>query len=133
MAERQPCIIRIRRHFAEKGGKHYYHHADVIATSSADAMRAAVEGRVKNWRHIDSFLVGETEGFLYYEVLYKVDGPPSRWAATPHPEDPSHRWYRGTKEIATPASEGQRAEVLYHPKVRNLVLEAKLKRAQATC
>lgn len=43
-------IVRIRRSYGNKGGSNYYHHADVICQSKKEALEAAKEGRIKNWR-----------------------------------------------------------------------------------
>lgn len=66
------AIYRIRRYSATKGGRHYYHHADVIAKHWASALKAAKEGRVHNWRWIDSFDQANST-YEYYELLYRVD------------------------------------------------------------
>jgi hypothetical protein len=48
-------IVRIRRISGYAGGSNYYHHADIICRSVAEALLAAKEKRVQNWRMIDIF------------------------------------------------------------------------------
>ena len=72
-------IYRIRRHSGHKGGTNFYYHADVIARSKKSALKAAQEGRVRNWRWIDTFDRAH-ETYTYYEFLYTED---AKWAKNP--------------------------------------------------
>jgi hypothetical protein len=128
MSKKKLCAIRIRKHTARKGGKYYYYHADVIATSEAAAVKATVEGRVTNWRMVDDFNPDQPESFEYYEVLYKLPVEEASFPREPLPPNPSHRWHRAVKEVYPSDNIDIRDTVLYYPKVRNLVLEEKLKK-----
>ena len=55
-----------------KGGSNYYHHADIIAPTWNSALKAAKDGRVHNWRWVDSYDHSD-EDYCKYEYLYKVD------------------------------------------------------------
>jgi hypothetical protein len=66
-------IYRIRQYSAVAGGSHFYWHADVVAPHWATALKAARDGKIKNWRYIDHF-DKSTHKYKYYEYLYKVDG-----------------------------------------------------------
>jgi hypothetical protein len=50
------AVYRIRKCWSRGGGgsQHYYH-ADIDAPNAQTALRAAVEGRVQNWRHVDRY------------------------------------------------------------------------------
>lgn len=65
-------IVRIRRSSGYKGGSNYYHYADVICQSKKEALEAAKEGRIRNWRLIDRFDT-TSKNYKEFEVLYKVD------------------------------------------------------------
>ena len=62
-------IYRIRKYSGYKGGANYYHHADVIERSRKRALKAAQEGRVRNWRWIDTFDTA-SKNYIEYEILY---------------------------------------------------------------
>jgi hypothetical protein len=64
-------VFRIRRYSGYAGGCNYYHHADVIAPTWNSALKAAKEGRVRNWRRIDSFDTSDSN-YCYYKYLYVV-------------------------------------------------------------
>lgn len=64
-------IFRIRRYSGYKDGANHYYHADVVARDSKAALRAAKEGRVENWRWVDTFDKSD-EDYVRYEFLYRV-------------------------------------------------------------
>lgn len=65
-------VWRIRRQSGYAGGFTYYHHADVMASTWWQALQAAKEGRVKNWRWIDRFDEDCSKDYTEYEYLYRV-------------------------------------------------------------
>lgn len=75
-------VYRIRRIWAVAGGQNHYSHADVIAPHWATALRAAREGRVRNWRAIDSFDRSDRT-YTEYEFLYAVDPDQARLPRKP--------------------------------------------------
>jgi hypothetical protein len=85
-------IYRIRRHRGHTDGPHTYFHADVYARNWWSALRAAKQGRVLNWRWIDTFDRSDTT-YVWYEFLYRVDPESAR-----RPDRPlTHRAYREHK------------------------------------
>lgn len=70
MSDKYRCY-RIRRCTGTKNGANHYHHADVLAPTWQQALRAAREGRVQTWRWIDKFDTSD-EDYEEYEYLYKV-------------------------------------------------------------
>lgn len=77
-------MYRIRMCSGSKGGRNHYHHADVIARDRQGAMRAAREGRVRNWRWIDSFDTAD-KTYTHYEFLYRLDESEASLARAPIP------------------------------------------------
>lgn len=76
-------IYRLRRvSCLRPGGANYYHHADVQAPTHHSAIRAAREGRVTNWRHIDTFDSCD-EPYLEFEFLYRLNPEGARHIAFP--------------------------------------------------
>lgn len=75
-------IFRIRRTKGIKGGPNLYHHADVISTHWATALKAAKEGYVQNWRWIDRFDSSD-ENYCEYEYLYMVSIVEAQWPEKP--------------------------------------------------
>lgn len=75
-------VFRIRRIACySAGGSNYYHHADVKAATYREALRAAQEGRVQNWRSVDCFDSSD-QPYMEFEYLYRLrDG--SHHAAVP--------------------------------------------------
>jgi hypothetical protein len=66
-------VYRIRRYSSNgNGGPKCYHHADVEAPRWNTALKMAKEGKVHNWRWIDTFDSSDEE-YEYYEYLYRVD------------------------------------------------------------
>lgn len=65
-------VYRIRRYSGRANGPNYYHHADVVAPHWATALKMAREGKVSNWRWIDSFDTCDKE-YVYYEYLYSFE------------------------------------------------------------
>lgn len=80
-------IVRVRRYSGFTGGQNYYHHADVICHSKKEALEAAKEGRVKNWRLIDKFDTTDRD-YEYYEVLYLVTEEEAKRPHTPSRKKP---------------------------------------------
>lgn len=70
-------IFRIRMYSGRAGGSNYYHHADVIETHYTKALKAAREGRVTNWRWIDTF-DKSNENYRQFEYLYMLDSSKAR-------------------------------------------------------
>lgn len=125
-------IVRLRKHYAQKGGKYLYFHADVLAPSVAAAVKAAVEERVTNWRLVDDFNPGQPESFEYIEVIVNNLRSSGERVREPLPVNPSHRWHRGVKEVIPSEHPGIDDDVRYYPKTRNLALEAALAAASKT-
>ncbi len=77
-------IYRIRKCWGRKGGSNHYSHADVISRNHHLALKAAKEGRVNNWRGIDTF---DTSSHDYesYELLGCVDRDEARNPSPPVP------------------------------------------------
>jgi hypothetical protein len=75
-------VYRIRRCAGAEGGAHTYFHADVIAPNWWTALRAAKQGRVRNWRWIDTFDRSSTT-YCRYVFLYRLDEGHWRYAAKP--------------------------------------------------
>ena len=73
-------IVRIRRESGCKGGSNHYHHADVICKSKKEALEAAKDGRVRNWRWIDRFDKA-SKTYEHFEVLYTLK---ANEATNPH-------------------------------------------------
>lgn len=69
--EKLKCF-RVRRYSGHKGGSNHYYHADILAKTWHEALRAAKEDRVLNWRRVDTFDMAE-ETYCRYEYLYQVD------------------------------------------------------------
>ncbi len=65
-------IFRIRKSSGQEGESNFYHHADVIETHYTRALAAARQGRVVNWRMIDSFDTSDTD-YVNYQYLGLVD------------------------------------------------------------
>jgi hypothetical protein len=88
----QARIVRIRKGTAIAGGRHHYYHADIIAPNWSAAMKAAREGRVKNWRHVDSF-DRSAEAYTYFTVLDTDLAPNSAQdARAAEPAKPGQKW-----------------------------------------
>lgn len=66
---RKTITVRVRRYSGYVDSPNYYHHADIICKSKAEALAAAREGRVTNWRWIDRFDISSSN-YTEYEVLY---------------------------------------------------------------
>ncbi|KKU51698.1 MAG: hypothetical protein A3H69_00810 [Candidatus Sungbacteria bacterium RIFCSPLOWO2_02_FULL_47_9] len=68
-----------------KGGSNYYHHADVVSRNHHLALKAAKEGRVRNWRWIDTFDTASKD-YRTYELLGRIepDGAKNPRRPTPH-------------------------------------------------
>lgn len=64
-------IVRVRRLSGYAGGSNYYHHADIVCKNKKEAIKACKEGRVANWRWIDTFDTSRTD-YLKYDILYEV-------------------------------------------------------------
>lgn len=64
-------ILRVRRSKGVSGDSNYYHHADIICENKEEALKACKEGRVVNWRWIDTY---DTciKDYVEYTVLYEV-------------------------------------------------------------
>jgi hypothetical protein len=63
---------RIRRIYCRAPGSPIlYHHADVLARSAKDAIRAAQEGRVTNWWMVDSFDRAD-HAFVEFQYLFQT-------------------------------------------------------------
>ena len=75
-------IYRIRHYFGIKGRSNHYFHADVVASSGALALKAAREGRVRNWRWIDTFDTAPKD-YSRYELLYCVDAKNAKQPRAP--------------------------------------------------
>lgn len=85
-------IVRIRRCSAIEGGRNLYYHADVLAPNWSAAMKAAREGRVHNWRFIDSF-DRASETYKFFMVLNtNVEPRLSEQACAPKPAKPGQTW-----------------------------------------
>jgi hypothetical protein len=85
-------VVRIRKGTATAGGCHYYYHADIIAPNWSAAMKAAREGRVKNWRRVDSF-DRSAEAYTYFTVLDpRLDPRSAQDARAPEPAKPGQAW-----------------------------------------
>ena len=69
--EAQLPVYRIRRYSGHAGGSNHYHHADVMARDRHEALRAAKEGRVANWRWIDTYDTCD-KTYCRYEYLYPL-------------------------------------------------------------
>lgn len=54
-------IFEVRKSCARKGGAHLRYHAEIIASHYTQALQAAREGRVGNWRNVDSFGISREE------------------------------------------------------------------------
>ena len=68
-------IIRIRRYSGIKGGKNYYHHADLYANNTKEALiRAKTCGY---WRWIDTFDTSDSD-YVRYESLGEIDKDDAR-------------------------------------------------------
>jgi hypothetical protein len=93
-------IFRIRRWSGFEGGSVYYHHADVVATSRREAMTAARENRVTNWRTIDKFDTTNTT-FAEFEFLYRLDPKEAKLFARPRTREEQkmleQKWSRFSK------------------------------------
>ena len=48
-------VIAVDRHVGRKGGPNIVDRADIIARNQRQALKAAQEGRVTNWRQLDTF------------------------------------------------------------------------------
>ena len=72
-------IFRIRKYSGYEGGSNYYHHADVIEKKWYLALRAAKEGRVYNWRWVDTYDTSK-KTYEYYEYLGIIN---EEWARNP--------------------------------------------------
>ncbi len=70
-------IFRVRMYSGYKGGSNYYHHADILETHYMKALTAAHQGRVCNWRRVDSFDTAQ-EDYVKYEYLGMVNFDESR-------------------------------------------------------
>lgn len=77
-------IYRIRRHSGEKGGSNYCAHADVIARSKKNALKAAKENRIRNWRQTDTWDQSD-KNYLYYEYQRIVSADEAKRAERPLP------------------------------------------------
>ena len=75
-------IFRIRRYTGVKDGPNYYHHADIIETHHMKALAAARQGRVNNWRWIDTYDIS-SEDYEEFEYLYLVDDSEAKRASKP--------------------------------------------------
>jgi len=70
---------RIRKTWSNgNGNSNYAHHADVVAPHWATALKAAKEGRVRNWRWIDTWDSSD-EAYEEYEYLYPVEPGNAPW------------------------------------------------------
>lgn len=76
-------IFRIRMSSGVVGGDNLYHYADVVETHYQRALTAAKQGRVRNWRAVDSFGPTVTESYKEFEYLYQVGDSESRRSARP--------------------------------------------------
>jgi len=84
-------IYRLRRiSCTHAGGANFYHHADVQAPTHHAAIRAAREGRVVNWRRIDTFDSSD-EPYLEFEFLYRLQSERAEQVAFPA-KKPSPTW-----------------------------------------
>lgn len=68
---KKTITVRVRRYSGHVDSPNYYHHADIICKSKAEALAAAREGRVTNWRWIDSFDTSSSD-YEDYEILYTL-------------------------------------------------------------
>jgi len=64
-------IFRVRKLSGNIGGSNYYHHADVICKDKKEALKACEEGRVINWRWIDTYDTS-IKDYVEYNILYEV-------------------------------------------------------------
>lgn len=66
-------VYRIRKCSSNgAGASNFYEHADVIAPSAQDALAAAIDFRVTNWRLVDRFDSSD-DAYAYFELLYGVE------------------------------------------------------------
>ncbi len=86
-------IVRVRRISGIEGGRHDYHHADIICKNKKEALVACKNGSVSNWRWIDSFDVCK-KSYVKYDVLYEVDEKIAE-----NPETPKGNQMKAEKEI----------------------------------
>lgn len=65
-------IVRVEKEINSKDYRTLKYHADVKCEDAKEALKAATEGLVKNWRFIDSY---DTSSISYttYKVLYVVN------------------------------------------------------------
>lgn len=77
-------IYRIRKRWGVKGGGNHYSHADVISRNHHAALRAAKEGRIHNWRRIDTFDIS-SEDYRDFELLGRIDRAGAKNPMTPTP------------------------------------------------
>jgi hypothetical protein len=91
-------VYRIRKTWAHAGGQNYASHADVIAPHWATALKAAREGRVTNWRAIDSW-DSSNETYTEFEYLYEVRGQ-TKLPREPLKEIPT--WFKERRDQCPP-------------------------------
>jgi hypothetical protein len=85
MSCNESIVVRVRRYSGTKGGPNYYHHADIITTSEEEALLAAREGRIRNWRWIDTYDISEND-YKRFEVLETIDFEGAKKPAEPNPK-----------------------------------------------
>lgn len=82
---RKKAIYRIRQYSGRKGRPNFYYHADVLAYNGKEALKAAREGRVHNWRWIDSFDTATRDYCSYALLASRVPPDWARNVAEPTP------------------------------------------------
>lgn len=101
-------VYRIRRCSSEGGGaQQFYHHADVIAASAREALEAAQDFRVTNWRTLDRFDSSD-EPYLYFELLRGVEPHEVKKPARPLAARPAADHGKTVTEVASYLQAGAR-------------------------
>jgi len=74
---------RVRKCCSLGGGKpQFYFHADIIARRPSDALKAARQGKVLNWRRVDCYDWSE-DPYESHFLLYRVHDSEARNPAKP--------------------------------------------------
>lgn len=82
LIESKLVVIRVRRSSGIGGGANYYHHADVLVKNEEEALLAAKEGRIKNWRQIDRFDKTDAS-YEEFESFGEIDDSQARLVMKP--------------------------------------------------
>lgn len=87
-------VVRVRMLWGVAGGSNYYHHADVLVKDEEEALEAAREGRITNWRWIDTY-DSTSESYKEFELIGRISRSGARNVRRPIAAEP--RMSSGTR------------------------------------